>query len=117
MMTNVATYRIQDTGPGWKDTRFKVQIHIVGSKGQTVAFLETFRPSRQEATEAVADACNLYNARKSVNVGEKGFEKPEIQSPSEREALLAMSILAIERRGGLAGVKAEWAGQNLKGAV
>lgn len=122
-MANVAAYRIQDTGPGWKETRFKVHIHIVGQKGQTVAFLETHRETREESLEAVSDACLLFKARKCLDCGEKGFDKPSAQTLTEREALLAMSAMAVERkdRRELAAVPtddlvAEWAGANMVGA-
>lgn len=90
-------YRIKDNVTGWRETRFSVQIHIVKGKGETVAFLETFRPTREEALEAVQDACTLYSVTKTVDCGEKGFDKPHRQTLDEREALLAMSVLATMR--------------------
>lgn len=97
---SLAVYRIQDVHSGWAEHRFRVKVHVGGVK------IETSRPTRQEAEEAVCDACSLYGATKLVDMGEKGFDKPiphpvENRPDSEREALLRMSLMALERRRGV----------------
>ena len=100
-----AVYRIKELSRqecGWDDHRFNVRVNIVTDKGAVE--IKVGRPTRQEALQAVSDAGSLYGVTRFINMGEKGFDRPEAGEPpfdtptSARQSALYVSLMDVARR-------------------